>query len=278
MTQLKKVFPPLTAEQIQLCPYGSQRCKLCRLPIEIGNDIMNKKFNENVGYKQIRVYLKEMYDVPADYTELCDHFNKHIKGIDKTQGTLSLDDKNISVSRALAHISGDVKVTTSEDIEKAYSKLVKMAKVFVNNVSKLQDQVAIEFDTRTKEELRDELKNISMIDLFDKFTKLQKESREFVKEISALRAPKVLVANFLESFMNSLIKDLSILVGNMAGELKNAINEELADAGHPNLLGDKTFSDVFQNFAMDYRDRLLNLRREHLSEAMSTLQDLEKII
>lgn len=229
-------------------------------------------------YQKLRVYMKETYGFSADYKDMCDHFNIHVRGIDKNKLVKVTKGIDADTTRELQNISGEVKVSTSEDLEKAYRTLVNMAADYTKSVKRLQELISLEFDRRSQDELKDEVKNINMLDLLDKLGKINKENREFVKEISMLRAPKVMVANFLESFINSLIKDFSALVANMAGELKNAIQEELSDAGHPNLIGDRVYANVFKVFAEDYRNRVMNMRRQHLSDAMSALQDLEKLV
>lgn len=278
MPKPKKVWPPLTEEQLQFCPFGVNRCKLCRAEPHVHEDMNNKKLKENMPYGKLRLYLRETYSIKADFKDLCDHFNIHVKGIDKTKLVKVTKGISQETARELQNISGEVRVSTSEDLEKAYRTLVNMAADYTKSVRRLQDLINLEFDRRSQDELKDEVKNINMLDLLDKLGKINKENREFVKEISMLRAPKVMVANFLESFINSLIKDFSALVANMAGELKNAIQEELSDAGHPNLIGDQVYANVFKIFAEDYRNRVMNMRRQHLGDAMSALQDLEKLV
>jgi hypothetical protein len=107
---------------------------------------------------------------------------------------------------------------------------------------------------------------------------LNKESRDFVKEVSALRAPKVMVAQFLESFIDDVLREMSELISNLCGALQFDITNELTELKHPNILSAETFANIFKKTALDFRDRMINLKRQQLSDAMAALQDLEKII
>jgi hypothetical protein len=271
-------YPPLTEAQLDLCPNGSPRCRLCQLRPDQIKELHKKRFEEKYTYKKIRKYIKDTFNMGEDYTRISNHFNKHVDGNSQAKQKLKKRRKDVpypEVMKALEPISSDVKISTSGELEKAYEQLVKMAQTFTDKVNKIQNKIAITVDGR---DLDDELDGVPVLELLEKQSKLNKEAREFVKEVSILRAPKVMVAQFLESFIDSVIKEISILIANLAGELKHDITAELIDAGHPDMLSDATFADIFKKMALDYRDRMVNLKRQKMADALSALQDLEKLI
>jgi hypothetical protein len=150
-----------------------------------------------------------------------------------------------------------------------------MSYTFVNEVNKIQDQIKIQIGKRKVE---DELDGVPVMDLLERLGKLNKESREFIKEISALRAPKVMVAQFLESFIDTIIKEMSTIFGNLCGDIQQQVMSELADAGYKDVITTAVFIAAFKEIALDYRDRMITLKRQQMSDALAALQDLEKLI
>jgi len=271
-------YPPLTEAQLELCPNGDDRCRLCQLRPDQIKELHHKRFVKKLTYPQIRQYIKDTFNMGEDYTRISNHFNKHLNGKDLAKQKLKKRKKDApypEVMDALEPISTEVKIATSGELEKAYEQLVKMAQTFTDKVNKIQNKIALTIDGR---DLDDELDGVPVLELLEKQSRLNKEAREFVKEVSILRAPKVMVAQFLESFINAVIKEMSILISNLAGELKHDITAELVDAGHADLLSDATYASVFQKMALDYRDRMVNLKRQKMADALSALQDLEKLI
>jgi len=277
----KVVYPPLSAEQLELCPYGDNRCRLCQLRPEQIKDLHDKRYKLKYTYKQMREYIKSVHNMGEDYTRISNHFNKHVFGKEALQQALS---KKASVVypelvQAVESISKELKITTSTDLEKAYESLVKMAHTFVQRVNRIQDKIATSIETREQDgTLDNELSVVSSLEMLERLATLNKEARAFVKEISALRAPKVMVAQFLEAFIDTVIKDVSVLVGNVAGDLKQSVDMELLEAGHPDILTDQSYGKIFRNLAVEYKDRMMNLKRQKMADAISALQEMEKIL
>ena len=276
----RKTPLPLSAEQIVQSPYGDVKCRLCHLQPDQLQMLHKKKLEEKLSYKAIRDWIKEHFKIGVDFTEINLHFNRHVLGKHLLEQVLvKPKDFRPEVMRALEPISSGIKVVTSDDLEKAYEALVKMAQTFVGKTKLLQEKIAIKFTERDKSGmLAQELDAHSMMDLLEKQAKLNKESREFIKEVSALRAPKVMVAQFLEAFMDDILRELSRVFNDLCQELMFEVISELADSGHPGAIGKETFAKVFRKSALDYRDRMINLKRQKMADAMAALEDLEKII
>jgi len=277
----QKNLPPLTAEQLELCPYGEASCRICRMSPEHLRDLHHRKMEEEFGYEKIRKYIKETYKMGVDYTDINHHFNKHVLGKHILNKVLAkrTDGVNLAIAKALEPISSSVKLVTSQDLEKAYEDLVKMAQLFVKRTRKLQEKIATKVDTRDESGALDkELDDINIMDLLEQQAKLNKEARDFIKDVSALRAPKVLVAQFLEAFIDDVIRELSIIVSNMCGDIQHGVLNQLSESGHPGIIGLETFAKIFRETALDYRDRMVNLKKQKMSDALAALQDLEKLI
>jgi len=280
MGKSKREYPPLSDAQLALCPYGDPRCRLCQLRSEQIQELHKHRFDDGYSYEKIRQYIKTTYKMGEDFTRISRHFNQHVMGKHLTKQVLRKKDiKYPELMDALQPISESVKLTTSGDLEKAYASLVQMAQTFVQKVQTVQHKIAIAVDKRAADgDLDEELEGVSIMDLLDKQAKLNKEAREFVKEVSALRAPKVMVAQFLESFINEVIKESSVLISNMLGALKYDIDSALVTAGHPDIISEEVYSTIFKRLAMDFKDRMINLKRQCMADALAALQDLEKII
>jgi len=271
-------YPPLTPEQLELCPNGDPRCRLCQLRPDQIRELHKVRFIRKFTYPKVRQYIKDTFNMGEDYTRIGNHFNKHLGGATLAKQKLRRTNKDApypEIMKALEPISAAVKISTSGELEKAYEQLVKMAQTFVEKVHKTQDKIAITIDGR---DLDEELEGIPVLELLEKQSKLNKEAREFLKDVSILRAPKVMVAQFLEAFIDAVIKEMSVLISNVAGGLKHDINAELIEAGHAGVLSEVTYSSLFQKMALDYRDRMINLKRQKMADALAALQDLEKLI
>lgn len=279
MRTITKVdYPPLTEEQQALCPFGDPKCKLCQLPPKLLKQVHAKRLDENMSYAKIAKTLKVKLNLDVQPPSISQHFKQHVHGEAITQQVLKKKEReNAHVTRALQPITEAVKITTSSDIEKAYESLVKMAHQYTKRIQKVQDLLETHISKRPEKDINEEFEAQNIQELLEKQAKLNKEAREFVKEVSALRAPKVMVAQFLESFIDDTIKEISVLLGNLAEGLHHDLNEELTDQGF-NTLDNDLYKKVFRNLALEYRDRMINLKRQHMSSALSALQDLEKII
>lgn len=271
-------FPPLSEAQLKLCPYGDPKCRLCSLEPKQIKELHEKRFIEKLSYPKLRIWIKQRFGIGEDYGRLTKHFNYHVMGkdlIDKVLAKRRRDIRQPEVTELIRTMDDEVKVRTSGELEKAYESLVKMAYKFTNRVKTLQDKIELDLQKR---DLTAEFSVVSAMDLMEKQAKLVKEAREFVKDIGALRAPKVMVAHFLESFIDTVIKEMSVIIGNLAAELKYEVNAELTEAGCGEVISAETYSEIFRKTALDYKERMLGIKKHQMADALTTLQDLEKII
>jgi hypothetical protein len=280
----KKHYPPLTKEQLLMCPNGDRYCRICHFQPEELADLNEKKLKEKYTYKQIKEYIKEIRGVGVDFTEISNHFNRHVLGNETSIRALARrardkDETFLHVAKALEPISSEVKVTTTEDLEKAYNTIVKMAKAYVHASRKLNDKINISLVNRLNSgEVEREIDGISAIELLERVGKINKEARDFIADVNKLRAPKVMVAQFLEAFIDDVIREFSKILANMCGELQYELISTIKESGYVGDISPETFANVFKKFALDYRDRIINVKRNKMADAVTALQSLEKII
>lgn len=267
MAQKKPIYV-LTPEKLELVPYGDPTCRLCALPVEHLKKLHELKFQKRWSYPKILEYIRATHNLGEDYTRLVKHFKKHVSSKDK----LISKGKEIVVAAISKELNESAKMKGDKDIEKAYTQLVQTTAIFTKNVSKLLDHAQSRLDDKT---LKDLVAKAQPLDLLERLSRLLKEAREQVKDVSAMRAPKVLVAQFLESAINEFISEISVILNDMCGMLQQGITEQMANG---EKLNDSMFMQVFQKAALNWKDRALALKRESMARAMTALSEMEKIV
>lgn len=270
-----KNLPPLPPERLKLCPGGLSNCPICTIKsvedLEYINDL---RFEKRWTYKQIREYLSATFGISPNYTKLADHFLKHVVAIlqvqrtSKHKGTPRV--KKTPVSVAIDTIPKEKRSLANVDMETAYKHLTHLAKDFTQKVQTIYSVLNL-----TDKNLRTKLKDVDPLTGMSAVAKLSKEARELLKDLSALRAPKIIVAHFLEQAIDQIILE----TGHVLSDISKHAQEDLLEALRTEkVISTEIFGRIFQHAANDYRDRMINLRRDQLSKATSTLADLEKLI
>lgn len=255
-----------------IVPYGNPKCRICALPIEDIKKIHVLKFDKKFSYKQIREYLKGAYSIGENYNHLCNHFNKHVN-----QTKLAL--QKTVVEKHVVEVLNDnkmVHVKTNKDIEQAYTQLVKQAATFANRSKSLLDKFEDYLDKNPDKlhAMFEKSSNINPLSVLEQLARLNKEAREQVKDVSSLRAPKVLVAQFLENTLGEIIREMSDLLNYMCGTIQTEVTNVLGG----DKINNELFSVVFRKIAQEYVNRITQIKRDSLSKAASQLNDMEKIL
>lgn len=264
----KRKHPPLSPEQLALAPYGEPNCRLCQLPPDKLAKLHELKLQKKWTYKQIHEYVTATLGMGEDYTRLVKHFKRHVTNV----GALLKNDRTDIAPIVYGALEESAKIKTNKDIEKVYDQLVKMTSTFSDQVSSLKDKVRIRL---ASEELDKEINKIAPLDLLERFGRLQKAVMEQAREVSALRAPKILVMQFLEGSINSFLSELSNILNDTCGKIQTDITEVLSNGGK---VDDSTFMKVFQQTALLYKERSLSIKREQMARATAALSEIEKII
>lgn len=271
MSRKKQEFPPLSEEHLMVVPYGDPRCRICRLPVDDLKKVHELRFTKNFTYKQIREYLKATLSLGEDFTRIGAHFTKHLNT------TKQLVKPSVQVlATVLDSLQPGTKVRSNQELDKAYSRLTSMADIFTRRIEELLGQVQIRLDNpELAKKDKETLDRIPLLPLLQQLSSLMREAQGQVKDVSALRAPKVVVAQFLESAMNQIITDVNGVLEMLCSMLQTNLTTVLKE-GQP--VTDEVFLKVFQIVAVEYKNRMLAIKRENMAKALATLNELEKII
>lgn len=272
-----KKLPLLPPERLKLCPGGLSNCPICTIETVADLKYINDlRFEKRWTYKQIREYLSATFNISPNYTKLADHFLKHVVATLQVQRTSKHKGKprkgieKTEVSIAIDTIPKEKRSIANVDMETAYKHLTQLAKDFTQKVKQVYGVLDLD-----ENKLKKRLKNIDPLVGMEKVAKLSKEARELLKDLSALRAPKIVVAHFLEQAIDQIIFETGHVLSDVS---KNAQEDLLEALRTKKTINTEIFSKIFQEAANDYRERMINLRRDQLSKATSTLADLEKLI
>ena len=271
-----KKDPQLGPEYASLVPYGTSKCRICSLPIDQLKIVHELWFDKKIGYKNMRNYLKEHFGIGNDYTYLNKHFHRHTAS-DKSKLVKSSSTKKEVVEILLANEG--LPLSKSEDdhkIQNAYSQLVDMTTSFVGVVKKICKEMEVQ--TSDSSEFTKTLKNTDPMVLLNMYVNFNKAAREQVKDINALRAPKVMVMEIIENALDNSISEVNEVIGSLFRMVQEEVTHVLRAAGAERLIDDRLFSEIFKKIAMSYKDRILLLRRESLARAATALSEMEKII
>jgi hypothetical protein len=233
------------------------------------------RFEKKWTLLQLNEYIRKRHKIKIDTNKLHEHVTTHC--IDKELNRVIMEDADhpevITTLQPL--LKREMVQKTTDDITKAFDTLVKMTHTYTERISKIQDQIEIAIE---KKDIGEEIKGMSAIELLEKISKLNREAREQVKDISQLRAPKIMVAQFLESFMNDLIREIGTILSNLCGDLQLDIVDRMKLASISDHVTASVFTPSFQKAAKDFMDRMLKLRRQKMVEATEALTNLEKIV
>jgi hypothetical protein len=262
-------------ENKDLVPNGEDGCYICCLPraeLEAVNKLHTEK-KLNVYQICKRIQVKHQYTISRK--SCAAHFRRHIH----TSKSLLLtkSSKNPIVSEILQVAQGAVGSSKNDvQIEKAYNLLVKMSAMFTERVKDCFDVLPERF--KDKEELRTYLLNQPHDQLLRSLAELNRMARDQVKDIAALRAPKVMVMQFLEDSFDRTILEINQVLSNLFVMIQDELIKLGKDHELPLEITDDTFRNSFKRVATMYKERMTILRHEQLKRASAALADLEKVV
>ena len=272
----------LTAAQKKLCPYGSNQCRLCSMkPVDIKH-INYLRFEEKVTLKSLLKIIKEDYGMSLSYNQLCDHFNKHLvtvnkamlKAGNKKSGGGLVDKKIAKVAEVLSPVVSQ-NVRVNDRLETAYSALVQMTQDYVGILDKLKGFVDQKFSD--KKQLEKELDGVNAIKLLTAYTGFHRELRAQISDINNLRAPKILMIQFLEVTVKKLVEEMSNIFAMLCSSIQENVSHDLRKMGVTEGVNDKLFSPIFQKVAAEYQTKMTEIVRDQLFDAKVALAELSKI-
>jgi len=274
-TKTNKSVRPLPPENLEIAPYGDPKCRICQLPLEDLKKIHFLKLEDGYSYKKMREYLKEHYKIGNDYTYLTRHFKEHVRS-DKASLLLASSPNKAVVEVLLTHGRGLGTRKTDADIERNYDRLVQMSSDFLQQIEKCYKVLRLKMSDEAA--LEKELSERTPLELLNTVASLNRTVREQMKDINALRAPKLVVMQFLEDTIDKSISEVNETLTQMFTITQAEFTEFMRKQGIAEYVNDRVFVDIFKRVAMAYRERMTLLRRDQLNRASAALASLEKVL
>jgi hypothetical protein len=272
-------YPPVPEENLVEVPYGSEKCKICHLPLadlKVLHQLRFGRANERMTWVQLREYLKKNYGIGNDYQYIMKHFKEHTRP-DKTQLLTTSSDKPAVVDIILAKEAHLMRVgKNDETIERAFDKLVRQAAEFTEKIDIMFRALKIRFED--EKQVVEDLSKLEATALLKTLAEMNAMARSQIKDIAALRAPKRLVMQFLEDTLDKITIEVNETLRTAFSMFQDGMTKALAEKKISNLVTDATFSGIFKAVAIPYKERMIAVRREQMTRAASVLADMEKII
>ena len=271
MSKYVKCYQDLPQDVYEIIPNADKRCPICQLPREAIEKIHSLKYVEKWPQKDILSFWKKKYKINPSSTLFSDHFNRHMLANDRALSKK----KRVELLDPLIPNRDIVK---DEAIKTAYMQLTNMAAVYTKIVDKIFDKTMFRLDNTSNWEK--EIDNTPVLELLERLAKLNQAAREQVKDIAALNRPKVLVIQFLQSALNTIVNEMSTLFGDLCLNMQVSVTAALKENGInvDKMLTQQTFINVFQPLAIQYREKMKEIMRTQMSSASAALAEMEKIV
>jgi hypothetical protein len=272
MTTAEIIPPGLSKAHLAALPGADSRCKLCKLDIEDIEYLNRLRFEEKYTYDKIARHVKKRFGFKFKSESIGLHFKMHAM---EAKALVKAQTEFPEIVGALHPIEKTIQVEVDQDIEQAYRMLVQMAHQYTTKIKELQDEAAKIIQAK---DLKLELEGLSAIELLERIARLNREAREQIKDISAIRAPKVMVAQLIENYMNVIIREVSKVLSQLCGELYYEIQENTRGTDFQAMVPKEVFEDLFARVGQHYKDRVMAVKRQQLADALAALKDMEKIV
>lgn len=265
----------LPEEHYHVYPLADPKCRLCRFPLEDLQKLHHLKFVEGYTFKQLWDYISANYNVNDSMTVLVTHFNKHT-----SEGKqLKLAEKlNIKVAAELENLSVDKSENNANNLQSAFDYLTQTclelsessSKIITPYLEALQSSLS---DEKIKEKLdkKDPLKAL------EQMARVQKLIGEHVQNVAAMRAPKIVVAQFLDIALNEVIRQTGFLLGETFQMIEVEVTAELEAMGIKDV-GVRVFKRVWIKAVEAWKKSMMDMKREQMDRALTTLSEIEKIV
>ena len=269
---MSKKYPALTKAKLKVVPFGQPNCPICRLKPKELIRLHELRFVKNYTIKQIRDYLKYYHKISPENKKMMVHFDEHISSASAAK-IQKIEETIPEVMNALQKMPVDTKVATNKEIESAYTKLTNMASGFTDKVADLVSRIDIK-----DKDIKERIESMGPIKALEVIGKLHKESREMVSSIIALRAPRVLVSQFLEASIDDVIESTGSVLTQTCLDIQRLVLDELKRTGVDHNLTGASFSAIFKETGVGFMDKMVALRREQVTKANIALADMERVI
>jgi hypothetical protein len=269
----RKVTKPIPTENLSEIPYGDQFCHICTSPNEMFKDIHRLRYEEKYTYMRIREYLKEHYRKNITLNAFVEHFRRHV--VDEKQSVHKTNEANNGVitidTRRL------IEMTKNDQLESAYVSLANLARLIVGKTAELSDEMISSIDTV---KLMEKIKTMDGLTVLEKLAKISKEARELVSAVTTLRAPHIIVTQFLEKTIYEITQKTSEVLAKVLVDVKNSCIKQIKKE-YPIISQEAVnlaLVDVFRRATEHYQMNIKIVHRDMMSKIQKNLSDLEKIV
>ena len=126
-----------------------------------------------------------------------------------------------------------------------------------------------------KKKIETELKDIGVLKATELVARVRKDLSEMISSVQALRAPKVMVQQFLERAIEEVMNITGTIFSKVCYELRSSIVESYRENDE---LSDSMITAIFQKAALNFMEDMKKMRDDQMKAAIEVLRDLEKII
>lgn len=264
----------LDEEHYKEYPLADAGCRVCKLPVEDIKKLHRMKFVEETSFQDILSYLKMNYNLSLSMTTLVEHFNRHTSEGAKMKLAKTLD---LSVANELEKLSIDKNADNADNLQTAYAYLTKTCMELSESSAKILTPYMQQLKEIPEEKIRERIeKSANPLKTLEQMARIQKLISDHVQTISQMRAPKVVVAQFLELAVNEVIRQTSYILAEACKTMEIEVCEELKER-HINI-GRAVFNRAFSKAGSEFRNAMLTLKREQLTKALEVLSEIEKIV
>jgi hypothetical protein len=262
----------LSNEHYKLYPLADPNCKICRMKIEDIKKLHHMKFQEGLSYEKINDHLN-LYFNESSMSTLVAHFTKHTSEGTKLKLAKTLD---LTVANELEKLSLDQNEANADNLQTAYSYLTKTSMDLAESSSKILGPFLKHLKELPEEKVQEKLEKMSPLKALEQMARIQKLISDHVQTISQMRAPKVVVAQFLDLAVNEVIRQTGYIFAEMCKTIEIEVCADLKEQGAN--IGTIAFKKAFSKSAIDFRNAMTNLKRDQLTRAIEVLSEIEKIV
>jgi hypothetical protein len=274
MAYKKYTEEDLTKEHITELPHVHPGCAICRLPVEDVKELSRLKFIERMSYDKIRTLLVEQYNIRYNMELVHAHFTKHtVEGLKSSL----INKKDLIIATQLEKLSPLNEEAPATSIQTAYKYLTDICLKLSHGAYGMFTPYLEHLQNMPIEQLMEKIDRKNPLDVLEQMTKIQKFLSEHTKSLSDMRAPKVVLAQFLELAINDIIKQTGYIFAELCKSMELDLTHELK-ALNIEKVSSRAFTRTFQKSAEKFKYVMLDLKRNQLAKTIEALSELDKLV
>jgi DNA phosphorothioation-dependent restriction protein DptG len=220
-------------------------------------------------------------------SDLVPHFTKHTsEGVRKVLAK-KLDIKVASgleqakltkkVTAELEQMSLDGGENNAQNIQTAYDYLTKTCVDLSESSSKILTPYLEQLRNLSEEDIKARVDRKDPLKALEQMARVQKLISEHVQTMAAMRAPKVVVAQFLDLAINDIIRQTGFIFAEVCKTVEVEVCAELT-ALKVKGVGSQTFRRAFNKAVDEFKSSMMAMKRDQLARVIQALSEIEKIV